>query len=928
MNYQQLLIALLQCEFGQERDLLKNYKSLSNASFILILERVAAQSKNKHPEAWAKIQYLLGLVSYYYLEDIKENYHKAIFYFNQALTFFSEANSPQQWATLQNYLGNVYRNLNKLNSKNKKVNASQAIACYQNALRIRKRDTFPEEYANTNYNLGVAYGMLADTVGEQDKANLLEKAKKCLAIFLDVTAADRNNKENWAETKIAVGALTQESSLGDKLSNLHEAVACYRAALEVSETKGEIPVVASALDYLGHGYRELSKYEAKIENLRKAYNAYQSALNIYSELKQAGTYVWAATQNDLGLVLIALGEIPKAIACFQKALEVFTPTTFPFESTRTGRNLGNAAYKNHLWQEAIAGYGVAIEAIEICRDKINSDEQRQAIIQEALDVYARMVEACVNSGTKEDLAKALETVERSRSRYLVDLIASKNFAEQEEISPELHEYLKKYEELQRQIDNKHSRYERNIKPDSDSIGETYRSGIHVVGNRQEMPLEVVQNLEQWESEKKRIWQQIRELDREFAGISRVEFQKIEQLQQLIDSPTTAILSFYSTFNHTYIFVLRQNSISYHLCDRLSREGLNSWLQENWFQPYQNKEDSLKKRWIANMESILEELATKLDLNQLVCQHLQDLEELIIVPHQLLHLIPFSALPLDKGEYLGDRFALRIVPSCQVLAFCQARTQQQSPLVYGTVVYSQQNLKFSRIEEQLIAWLYDVPENHRLREAAANRDNYHDLLHNKQVQGLLSSHHAQFNLANPLDSELILADSKLKLIELLTLKWRMKELNEVYLSCCETGLGEPAATDDLLTIAAGFLCSGARNVISSLWVVDDASTALLSFFYHQARKEEEGSTRSRALQQAQQRLRNLSDRDLAVAYENRKQVKEQKKQARNTIDYEHYKQKYDAWLNIVDLVENVLEIQRSQPLSHPFYWAAFTCQGLA
>ncbi|MGK7877991.1 MAG: hypothetical protein AB4426_33190 [Xenococcaceae cyanobacterium] len=45
----------------------------------------------------------------------------------------------------------------------------------------------------------------------------------------------------------------------------------------------------------------------------------------------------------------------------------------------------------------------------------------------------------------------------------------------------------------------------------------------------------------------------------------------------------------------------------------------------------------------------------------------------------------------------------------------------------------------------------------------------------------------------------MADGQITLAELLSLGWRMPELNEVFLSCCETGLGLPAPTDDLLTL---------------------------------------------------------------------------------------------------------------------------------
>ncbi|MGV2830714.1 CHAT domain-containing protein [Myxosarcina sp. GI1(2024)] len=274
----------------------------------------------------------------------------------------------------------------------------------------------------------------------------------------------------------------------------------------------------------------------------------------------------------------------------------------------------------------------------------------------------------------------------------------------------------------------------------------------------------------------------------------------------------------------------------------------------------------------------------------------------------------------------ERFALRVVSSCQILAFCREREQNLPPFAYGTVVYSQLGLPFSQMEEKLIAQMYGISVPRRLKEALATKDNYYRLLHHEKVQAVLSSHHARFYPVNPLESELILADSKLQLLELLTLKWRMKELNEVFLSCCETGLGIPEATDNLLTLAAGFLCSGARSVISSLWVVPDASTALLSFYYHQGRKQ--SLSRPRALQQAQYRLRNLSDCDKQATDKEAYKAKERKKEARNTPKYEQSLREYFFRHRILYLIKQVLQEKRSHPLSHPFYWAAFTCQGLA
>lgn len=125
---------------------------------------------------------------------------------------------------------------------------------------------------------------------------------------------------------------------------------------------------------------------------------------------------------------------------------------------------------------------------------------------------------------------------------------------------------------------------------------------------------------------------------------------------------------------------------------------------------------------------------------------------------------------------------------------------------------------------------------------------------------------------------------------------------VNLSACETGLIEfTTLTDEYVSLPSGFLYAGCTNVVSSLWTVNDFSTAFLMIKFYQNLKE--GLSKALALNQAQLWLRDLTKEDLERWIEENSLPL--KPAVRMSLRRRFYQFEEGA-----------------KPFQSPFYWAAF------
>jgi CHAT domain-containing protein len=203
------------------------------------------------------------------------------------------------------------------------------------------------------------------------------------------------------------------------------------------------------------------------------------------------------------------------------------------------------------------------------------------------------------------------------------------------------------------------------------------------------------------------------------------------------------------------------------------------------------------------------------------------EQLLIVPHDALHYMPFQAL-VDGDNYLIERHSLAFAPSAGVAVQLSRRSADQSlPLVaFGNPgTDARLALPGAEREVQQISALFSDAKI--FIQAAATKAQFRASI---PTAGILHvAAHAETDQVDPLQSRILFApdgdDAGFMLArEIYGLD--MRHVSLITLSACETGLGRVARGDEILGFTRSFLSAGASGLLVSLWPVEDESTGLL------------------------------------------------------------------------------------------------------
>jgi CHAT domain-containing protein len=778
------------------------------------------------PDKWANTHNDLGnsYLMRIYGERV-QNIDKALISYQSALQVLTRSVSPNQWAMAQDNLADIYYQKSRWESLD---NLELAIRCYQSALQVYTHELFPEKWANTLFSLGIAY--IERVRG--DEAENLEMVIACFKDALQVHTCEAFPDE-WAKIQHELGLAYHKRIFGDKAENMELSIAYSHAALEVHTHEVSPHSWAGTQNSLGLAYSKRILGN-KAENLEAATTFYKAALQIYT--RETFPSERAMIQANLANIYEELGDIETALQYSKLALEVYTPKLFPVKCLLAARNLGDCAFVSQKWEVAIQGYQQAISAIENSRVWANNDTTRKDIMENTIYVYGKMIKACLNIGEK---VKAIETAELSKTRNLIELILNRDL---QTFYPQ--EVAIKLEKLQDEI----------------NAGQYYLDN-----GREENPTLLVQHLQN-------LRQQYKELQDKYLPVGS-SFQ-FDQFLLTLDN-RTAIIEWYITDNKILAFIIKPKPQT--PVPTNGEEEITVWQSKpedftalvEWINEYLQSYKQQKDEWQNLLETRLKKLAEILHIEEILNQIPKHCDKLILIPHRYLHLFPLHALPI-KESCLLELFpnGVSYAPSCQLLQLAQQRQRDGFDSIFA-IQNPTEDLLFTDLEVNSILPLFSshqvLPKTQATKTALSQAT-----VEFQQANCLHFSCHGLFKPNSPLDSCLVLAGANeeealdfSKCLTLGNLFDRNLDLNQcrlVTLSACETGLIDFNNTsDEYIGLPSGFIYAGAKSVVSSLWTVNDFSTALLMIRFYQNIKI--GLSIGIALNQAQIWLRDSTQDDL-------------------------------------------------------------------
>ncbi|BAZ33735.1 hypothetical protein NIES4074_62490 (plasmid) [Cylindrospermum sp. NIES-4074] len=770
----------------------------------------------------------------------------------------------------------------------------QALAMYQQ-LKDRNGE------ANSLMNLGIAYNSL----GQYPKA--IDFYQQSLAIFREI--GDRK------------GEAKPLNNLGiayESLGQYPKAIEFYQQSLAIFREIGDRNGQADALNNLGLAYRNLGQYPKAIEFC-------QQSLAIFREIGDRNGE--AKPLNNLGIAYESLGQYPKAIEFYQQSLAIFRDI-----GDRNGEaiSLGNlgSAYKSlgqnpkaiEFYQQSLAiqreigdieGQGSNLYNIGLTLQKQQQPEL-------AIVFYKQSVN--VREGIRQDLRKLPREQQESYTQTVADdyrsladlLISQGRLLEAQQVLE-----LLKIQELRDFTRNARAGGETSgiaLSRIEEDILKKYGTFIAFGLKLYECEQQKCNSLSQLRDQLDTLTKQFNQDTNTFRKTLQERLAKDPALLEPEQVRNTAakIVTAEPDTILVYPLVLK-DKIRILLATRAGERGVVFRTFETPVNQQQlwNKVSQFRTQ-LANPNGEKELKATSQELYNWLIKPLEgeindkNVRNLVFSLDRSTRYIPMAAL-FDGKQYLIERYGISTILNAGLTDVKDRLPSNKQDIQVLAMGVSKAFPGFNALSNVPLELANIVQKSGKENTGIFSGSEYlnekfifrtlRDNLSGNKVLHIAT--HGKFESGRPENSFLLSGTGdKLTVEQIQTLQNYMTDTHLVVLSACETALGGVDADGiEMSGISFYFLTNGAKAVIASLWLVNDASTSqLMQQFYQNLSTG--NMTKSQALREAQ-----IAMIQGKIQSSNTK---------RSSVNY------------TVGQSRNSESISRN--LSHPYYWAPFILIG--
>jgi CHAT domain-containing protein len=708
--------------------------------------------------------------------------------------------------------------------------SSEAIEAHEAARSVFQESGLTLSYVQTLINLGDAH---LRTGNYTRSLEAFEQARRSLA-RLDALADENILLLDTANAYLALNLYS-------------EALSAYQEVTDTLQTTGMVYERARALWGMGSTLVAQSRFEEAERTLAEAASLFSAAGNVpllsgvlleqAALLEARGDHELALEKAREALDSVSEGDWPvQTFYAHLRVADLLLPDrqeaaephlleaqriaerlALPNLRYRINERLGDLRRHQGRSAEAKSLLRAAVEEIERIRVTVVQEAMRTSFLRDKVAAYEGLLQEYLSGAGEREIRRAFEVAEQAKSRALVDLITG-IVARTPATDLETQDRV---QELQ------------------DDLNAIYNQ---ILGGRdEETPLPALSNrAAELETEINRLRMRTpgtTTSDPFSASSTGAVYERLADNESLVAYHVVEdeILAFVVTSEGPKVArelgpVSRIQGLLQRFEVQMDRfragQGFTERHMEMMHRSVQRVLDALYHALFAPLEELLEDAGG-------------EVRSLAIVPHGLLHRVPFHAL-FDGDRYLLERFEISYAPSATVYALCQERASGDlhRALVLGL---SDPLIPAATREARAVAQMF--PDSELLIDEEATVE---ALREGSAGCGVLHlACHGLFRNDNPMFSSLKFHDGWLTAADAMQLEI---EGALVTLSACESGRNEVIGGDEILGLTRAFLGAGAATLVVSLWLVQDETTAeLMQRWYRHLR---EGLGRAEALRKAQ------------------------------------------------------------------------------